>query len=239
LTRVAALHGDDLADPIVPPAPQPLPSLPQPLLDVAASNERTLWSEQPYVETIDDVFGAEECEYVIALGAPYLKESVTIDNDRPTLTRSDYRTSSDMCFYSFQEDFALRWLQWRMVRFTGASLAQSEHATLLRYLPGEQYRPHRDYLPPSAPGNTDAPDMPGQRVNTVFCYLNDVDEGGETEFPLQGIRVTPRKGRAVFFKNLMADGTPDAGTLHAGLPVIRGEKWLATIWTRERRYRKY
>jgi len=126
-----------------------------------------------------------------------------------------------------------------MVDMTGAPLANAEHTVLLRYLPGQEYRPHRDYLPPSTPGNTNAPEAPGQRVNTVFCYLNDVEEGGETSFPLQQIKIEPYRGRVVFFKNLLPNGQPDSTTLHAGMPVIRGEKWLATLWTRERRFRHY
>jgi hypothetical protein len=36
-----------------------------------------------------------------------------------------------------------------------------------------------------------------------------------------------------------ADGRPDPDTLHAGVPVERGEKWLATLWLRQRRYRDF
>lgn len=32
------------------------------------------------------------------------------------------------------------------------------------------------------------------------------------------------------FLNCDAQGKPNPETLHAGLPVIRGEKWLATLW---------
>ena len=51
--------------------------------------------------------------------------------------------------------------------------------------------------------------------------------------------IAPVPGRAVVFDNLLADGRPDPESLHAGLPVARGEKWLATLWLRERRYRHY
>jgi hypothetical protein len=43
----------------------------------------------------------------------------------------------------------------------------------------------------------------------------------------------------VIFDNLAPDGQPDPRTLHAGLPVREGEKWLATLWLRERRYRAF
>jgi prolyl 4-hydroxylase len=191
------------------------------------------------VETIEEALSPLECEFVIALGEPYLKPSVSTDATGATLVRSVYRTSAEMSFFSFQEDYALRWLQWRMVDLVGSPLSNAEHTVLLRYLPGQEYRVHRDYLPPSRAGNMDDPNMPGQRIHTVFCYLSEVEQGGETAFPLQQLKVEPRLGRIVHFKNVLPSGEPDSLTLHAGLPVVRGEKWLATLWTRERRIRNY
>ena len=52
-----------------------------------------------------------------------------------------------------------------------------------------------------------------------------------------GVSVAPKRGRLVHFTNLLADGSGDPATLHAGLPVTAGRKWLATMWTRQRRYR--
>ena len=43
----------------------------------------------------------------------------------------------------------------------------------------------------------------------------------------------PRPGAALAFRNVLADGTTDEDSLHAGLPVRRGEKWIATLWIRE------
>ncbi|RFF68703.1 hypothetical protein D0A40_05290 [Xanthomonas campestris pv. raphani] len=104
-------------------------------------------------------------------------------------------------------------------------------------MPGEHYRPHRDYLPP----NTIAIDRPaaGNRLRTVCVYLNAVQAGGATDFPIAGVRVQPRAGAVVCFDNLLADGTPDPDSLHAGLPVDAGSKWLGTLWFRERRYRDW
>ena len=102
---------------------------------------------------------------------------------------------------------------------------------------GQEYRPHHDFLPPAARGNQPDPGQPGQRVHTLFCFLDDVAAGGATDFPRIGITIEPRRGRLVHFTNLAADGSGDVDTLHAGLPVTAGRKWLATMWTRERRYR--
>jgi prolyl 4-hydroxylase len=40
--------------------------------------------------------------------------------------------------------------------------------------------------------------------------------------------VKPRVGDALLFYSLTPDGTQDKLSLHAGCPVIKGEKWSAT-----------
>ena len=36
------------------------------------------------------------------------------------------------------------------------------------------------------------------------------------------------------FDNVLNDGSPDKRSLHAGLPVTMGEKWLLSVWIRDR-----
>jgi prolyl 4-hydroxylase len=67
-------------------------------------------------------------------------------------------------------------------------------------------------------------------------YLLPPEEGGETEFPDAGVTVVPKQGSAVYFEYQDAQGRLDHLTLHAGLPVIRGTKWIATRWIRERAF---
>jgi|APFre7841882724_1041349.scaffolds.fasta_scaffold26509_2 TPR repeat protein len=217
----------------------PMPELVAVELATAMPGGRIEHCASPLIETYEDVYSAEECEYIIAHGHCHMKQSVTMHSATASLSESDYRTSSEMAFYTFQEDFGLRWLQSRMLLPLQTPMSHAEYLTLLRYLPGQEYRPHRDYLPPSAFAPSQRSAAAGQRVHTVFCYLSDVEAGGETDFPLLGVRVQPARGRVVHFHNLLADGTPDARTLHAGLPVERGAKWLGTMWTRQRRLREY
>jgi prolyl 4-hydroxylase len=234
ITRAGQPTAEAPPVPVDAPTTLPLPGMPCP-----RPSQIRQHCASPLIETWEDAYTAEECEFMIALGEPHLHRSVTIPDNEPRLVEHEHRTSSDHSFYTFQEDFALRWLQWRMVEPLGVPLANAEHLDLLRYLPGQEYRPHRDYLPPSAPGNSTRPDQPGQRVHTVFSYLADVDAGGETDFPLLDVRIVPKTGRVVHFRNLTADGQPDPRTLHAGMPVIAGVKWLGTLWTRQRRIRDY
>jgi prolyl 4-hydroxylase len=68
-------------------------------------------------------------------------------------------------------------------------------------------------------------------------YLNDVEEGGETTFPLLDITIFPNKGMAVYFEYFYSNHELNDFTLHAGTPVIKGEKWVATMWMRRQSYR--
>jgi hypothetical protein len=74
----------------------------------------------------------------------------------------------------------------------------------------------------------------GPRIITFFLYLNDVDEGGETEFPLLGLKVTPKKGKALLWPSVL-DEDPlqiDYRTRHGALTVTKGVKYGANAWVR-------
>ena len=61
------------------------------------------------------------------------------------------------------------------------------------------------------------------RILAWTIYLNDVEEGGETEFLYQSERVKPVKGRTLIFP---------AGFMHThrGNPPISNEKYILTGW---------
>jgi hypothetical protein len=193
--------------------------------------------QAPPIATVDGLLTPEECRYVIAMGSPHLVRSRVEDPESDGWIRHPARSSHDAVFVPILEDFQLRLLQLRMAAAIGMDFTHAEPMVLLHYRPGQEYLPHRDYLSPESLAASQ-PEA-GQRAATLCCYLNDVAAGGETVFPKPGTRVKPSPGRAVAFRNLDDAGRPDPDTLHAGLPVQQGEKWLATLWVRERRHRDF
>jgi prolyl 4-hydroxylase len=73
----------------------------------------------------------------------------------------------------------------------------------------------------------------GQRTWTAMIFLNDVEEGGATWFPLAGIRVKPKRGLLLAWNNMNPDGSPNVNTLHEGMAVQQGVKYIITKWFRE------
>ena len=191
----------------------------------------------PRIGVVPQLLSADECRLLIAASRPHLHASQTADPVTGIPLTLQVRTSHEASLDPLLETTALRMVQLRMAAAAGIDLPHGEQLTVLRYAPGQQYRPHRDYLPPG----TLAMDRPhaGNRQRTVCVYLNPVAAGGATDFPTAGVRVTPEPGKAVVFDSLHADGTPDPDSLHAGLPVEHGEKWLATLWIRQGRYRMW
>ncbi|KAJ7231025.1 hypothetical protein O6H91_Y458100 [Diphasiastrum complanatum] len=87
------------------------------------------------------------------------------------------------------------------------------------------------------------------QMASFLLYLSDVEEGGETMFPYEdyknmnvhydfkqciGLKVKPRQGDALLFYSMFPNGTFDRTSLHGSCPVLKGEKWVATKWIRNR-----
>ena len=62
-----------------------------------------------------------------------------------------------------------------------------------------------------------------RRAFVFTIYLNDVEEGGETEFLHFSKRIKPKKGRIVIWPA----GFP---YVHRGNPPLSGEKYILTSW---------
>jgi hypothetical protein len=62
------------------------------------------------------------------------------------------------------------------------------------------------------------------RLGVYILYLNDVEEGGETEFLYLSKRIKAKKGRLIIFP-------PNYPWAHRGNPPLSGEKYILTGWT--------
>jgi len=190
---------------------------------------------QPVVAMLDDLMSPEECNELVRLSVIKLQRSTIVD---PTSGREvviDARSSDGTYFPVNENDFIAR-LDRRISEVMHWPVENGEGLQILRYGVGGEYKAHFDYFSPSDPGSQVHLAKGGQRVSTLVMYLNDVEAGGETVFPHINLAVVPKKGSAVYFEYCNSHGQVDARTLHGGLPVTAGEKWIATKWMRQGRY---
>jgi prolyl 4-hydroxylase len=106
-----------------------------------------------------------------------------------------------------------------------------------RYLPGQQFKPHNDWFYTTERYWPLEQARGGQRSWTAMAYLNAVEEGGATLFTKIGIQIEPKPGVLLVWNNALPDGRPNEGAMHAGMPVIRGVKYIITKWYRTRKWR--
>lgn len=192
--------------------------------------------ESPRIALFQRLLMPDECEALIALSRGRLARSPVVNPDTGDENLIDARTSMGAMF-QVGEHPLIETLEARIAAVTGVPVEQGEGLQILNYKPGAEYQPHYDFFNPQRPGEARQLRVGGQRMATLVIYLNDVPAGGATAFPKLGVRVNPVQGNAVFFAYLGEDGALDERTLHAGLPVEQGEKWIATKWLREAPYR--
>ncbi|HEX8443879.1 MAG TPA: 2OG-Fe(II) oxygenase [Allosphingosinicella sp.] len=182
-------------------------------------------SDDPAVRLVRGLISLDECSYLISRAAPLLQPSVIIDPSGRRLPHPT-RTSAGMSFGPLEEDLVVNALNRRIAAITGTQPSWGEPLHVLRYAPGQEYKPHVDALP----------GVENQRRWTALLYLNNEYEAGETDFDQLGIVARGEPGDALIFANAADDGRPDYRTRHAGRPVASGTKWLATRWIRQAPY---
>ena len=119
--------------------------------------------------------------------------------------------------------------------YTGLPMQHQEQVHIVKYDVGGEYKSHHDFFHENTDYYDAVMERGGQRVYSCLFYLNDDFEGGETYFNKVKYTVKPKKRKLVVWNNLNEDGTPNKNSMHAGLPVTKGEKWICIVWVREKR----
>jgi prolyl 4-hydroxylase len=191
--------------------------------------------ERPVIALLANVLSAAECDELIALARPRLKPSTVVDPVTGANEVAQYR-NSEGTFFRLQEIPFIAALDQRISRLMSCPIEHGEGLQVLRYDTGAQSAPHFDFLIPSNTTNEQSLARSGQRISSLVVYLNDVESGGETTFPESGLSICPKKGNAVYFEYCNSRHQVDPLSLHAGAPVVAGEKWVLTKWMRQRRF---
>jgi prolyl 4-hydroxylase len=214
------------------PVRVPIPAI---VVDAGDKLVKVVYARQdPALMVFEDLLSSEECEALIADARPRLSRSLTVDNITGGEQLHGDRTSQGM-FFKRDETPLVQKIEQRIAKLVSWPIQNGEALQILRYPPGAEYKPHQDYFDPAEPGSSTILTRGGQRVATLIIYLHEPESGGATVFSDIDLQVAPRRGNAVFFSYPRAHTASRA--LHGGMPVITGEKWIATKWLREREFK--
>lgn len=144
----------------------------------------------------------------------------------------DYFRTSETCDLD-HADPVIAALDDKFAALSGIDRAHGEPVQGQRYDEGQEFKPHTDYFEPGGADFERFCSVAGQRTWTFMIYLNDVAAGGATRFREIGKTIQPERGKLLAWNNRRADGSPNPATLHTGMKVRKGVKYVITRWYRE------
>jgi prolyl 4-hydroxylase len=180
------------------------------------------------VFVLRDFLTRDECAALCDMIDADRKPSGLLANDPDP----EFRTS-DSCNLSPYDPLNVKVTD-RVDKLVGIEPAHGETIQGQRYAVGQQFKPHHDFFHTSQPYWPAQEATGGQRTWTAMMFLNEPEAGGQTFFPKAAVKVTPRAGNLLVWNNLDEYGQPNHFSLHQGMPVEAGVKYIITKWYRER-----
>lgn len=161
-----------------------------------------------------------------------------IDQGRRPSTIADdngdpYFRTSETCDLAAELP-AVQAIEALLTTLSGIDPAFGEPLQGQRYAEGQEFKPHTDYFTPGGRDFERFCAASGNRTWTFMIYLNDVAAGGATRFKLLDKTFQPEAGKLLCWNNRLADGAINPATLHHGMKVRKGVKYVITKWYRER-----
>jgi prolyl 4-hydroxylase len=144
-----------------------------------------------------------------------------------------YFRTSETCDLD-AEDPVVAELDARLAAISGIDPAYGEPLQGQRYEVGQEFKPHTDYFEPNGADYARYCSVAGQRTWTFMIYLNEVEAGGATRFKWIDKTIQPERGKLLAWNNRLRDGALNPATLHHGMKVRAGTKYVITRWYREK-----
>ncbi|HEX7782166.1 MAG TPA: 2OG-Fe(II) oxygenase [Sphingobium sp.] len=175
-----------------------------------------------------DFLSAEECAGLIA----------RIEADRRPSTIADangdgYFRTSETCDLSGADPFVAA-IDANISAYAGIDPVHGEPIQGQRYAPGQEFKAHTDYFDPQGEDFARYCSVAGNRTWTFMIYLNAPGAGGATRFTKVNKIIQPEDGKLLAWNNRLPNGAPNPASIHHGMKVRAGAKYIITKWYRER-----
>ena len=195
----------------------------------------TVLNTNPIIITIDNFLSDDICNHFMGISKNNFKRALVSGKKDGFVSKG--RTGLNYWIEHNRDSITME-LANKIAKIIDMPLENAESYQVIYYGKTQEYRRHYDgWLFDNSDKTERMLKKGGQRILTVLCYLNDVKEGGGTEFPRLNLNIEAKKGRIVIFQNV-EDGSNVRHKLseHAGMPVLDGEKFAFNLWFREKKF---
>jgi prolyl 4-hydroxylase len=201
---------------------------------IALRNAKKIQSDKLEIYELDDFLTQEECKEIVDfINNSDLQSSSTISSaDTDNYKVNDYRTSKTCYFYNKYP--LITDIESRICKTIGINNRCAEQIQGQKYCVGDQFKVHTDYFDQDILKKNHT--IRGQRTWTFMIYLNDMEDaesGGYTSFPYAYVATKPKAGKAIIWNNLDANKKENIYSSHSGMPILKGEKYILTMWFKD------
>lgn len=170
----------------------------------------------------------DECDHLVNLIDQERRPSTIADPNG-----DDYFRTSETCDFDYSDPF-VEHIDAKICGFADIDRKYGEPLQGQRYAVGQEFKTHTDFFDPNGKDFEKFCSVSGQRTWTFMIYLNEPDSGGATRFTEFKKSFVPKTGTLLCWNNRKLDGTVNEWTLHHGMKVRSGTKYIITKWFRER-----
>lgn len=179
---------------------------------------------------LSDLISSDLCSKIINQSVNKLEESQILEGKIKSIRNSSQHWIN-------KNDPIIKHIYQKISSMYNIPFENAEDMQVVRYLPNQYYNEHHDSCCDDNIKCDDFSKKSGQRILTVLIYLNNEFTDGQTYFPKLKLKIKPKTGSAIVFYPLAMNSSKcHPLALHAGLPVSSGEKWIANLWFREKKY---
>ena len=198
----------------------------------ALPKQNTLF-DRPTVKSFEGLVPIEICHHLIGMTAPGMLVASVFNPQTGAQQADPQKNCMQRIFLPMEMDLTSHVICARMAACAGMTSPHSEYLQIFMYQPGQVFVPHLDGFEGTPESNPDL-HRGGQRLKSVFLYLNDDYEGGETHFCVMNEKIKGSVGEAIVIYNTLEDGTLDDQSVHEAFPTLDSAKWIASLYLREK-----
>jgi len=171
-----------------------------------------------------------EAKYIIKIASNGFTDSTIVSGTNLSVRKSQTSTINN-------RDPMIQPIIQRVCDIMGYPFENVEPIQVVKYGSDGYYNQHYDSCPDTNDFCRRFVQDGGQRVATMVLYLNDEFTGGATNFLNLNQEIKPKKCGGIFFYSMDTKKTKTHPlSLHAGMPLTSGTKYIANIWIRENKY---